>query len=124
MTTSKSTSVAESLFRAMAGQLSDVTMRQMFGCPCAFVSGQMFAGVFQSRIFLRLDPQTREQTLERSADLFAPGGPAMKQYVLFRESIHDQERELTKLFQKSHAFARSLPPKKPKPRPGKRPRRP
>ena len=117
-----STTIAESLFSAIAAQLADVMMRKMFGCPCAFVNGQMFAGVYQARIFLRLDPQTREQTLHRSADLFAPGGPAMKQYVLLRESMHDQERELTSLFQQSHAFARSLPAKAPKPRSAKRPR--
>ncbi len=119
----KATTVAESLFRAIAGQRSDVTIRHMFGCPCAFVNGQMFAGVYQARIFLRLDPQTRERTLSQSADLFAPGGPAMKQYVLLSESMHDQERELLALFQQSHAFACGLPPKSPKPRSTKRPRR-
>ncbi len=117
-----STNIAESLFRAIAGQLAGVTMRKMFGCPCAFVNGQMFAGVYQARIFLRLDPLAREQTLKQSADLFAPGGPAMKQYVLLRESMHEQEGELTSLFRQSHAFASSLPPKEPKPRSAKRPR--
>ena len=31
----------------------------MFGYPCAFVNGNMFAGLFQDRIFVRLSPDDR-----------------------------------------------------------------
>jgi hypothetical protein len=31
-----------------------IRRRKMFGCPAAFVNGQMFAGVFQSSVFVRL----------------------------------------------------------------------
>ncbi len=35
------------------------TARKMFGYPCAFVNGNMFAGLFQDEMFLRLSDEGR-----------------------------------------------------------------
>ncbi len=36
-----------------------VTQRKMFGYPAAFVNGNMFAGLFQQEMFLRLSDEDR-----------------------------------------------------------------
>lgn len=36
-------------------------MRKMFGYPAAFVNGQMFTGVFQDRVFVRLSELERAE---------------------------------------------------------------
>ncbi len=33
---------------------SNVERRKMFGCPCAFVNGNMFAGVHEQNLIVRL----------------------------------------------------------------------
>src|SRR5262245_59551209 len=45
-----------------------ISRRTMFGCPCALADGRLFAGVFQSDIFLRLPA-------ERLGELFADDEP-------------------------------------------------
>ena len=35
--------------------------RKMFGCPAWFVNGNMFAGAFADRIFLRLSEEDRRE---------------------------------------------------------------
>ena len=40
-------------FEAALPEAEGVERRQMFGCPCAFVNGNMFAGLHEDRLILR-----------------------------------------------------------------------
>jgi hypothetical protein len=90
--------------------------RQMFGYPCGFENDQMFCGVFGSNLFVRLDEPTREDFLKRGAKHFEPlPGRRMKEYVVLPAAVVGEEAALVGWFGKGHAYARSLPARKPKP---------
>lgn len=88
-----------------------VERRQMFGCPCAFTGGQMFAGVFQDRLFVRLDAAARAALLaEPGAAPFAPmPGRVMREYVCVPRPL--TTRRLPRWLAAAFAYARGLPPK-------------
>ena len=49
------------VYNKIAAGIGD--QRKMFGYPCAFVNGNMFAGLFQTGLFLRLSEPEREEFL-------------------------------------------------------------
>src|ERR671934_2301103 len=78
---------SESLKSAFEEALPDdprVERKQMFGYPCAFVNGNMFAGVHQEALFLRLGEQERATLLDQpGSGPFEPmPGRAMREYVV------------------------------------------
>lgn len=87
--------------------------RKMFGYPCSFVNGQMFAGLHQENMVLRLSEADRRQFLRlEGAGLFEPmPGRVMKEYVVVPASLLHHSTELMKWIEKSFAFALSLGPK-------------
>ena len=96
-----------------------VQQRKMFGFPCAFLMGQMVAGLFQDGFFLRLGAEDRKKflTLE-GAGLFEPmPGRPMKEYVLAPPQLLDSEETLRAWLEKSLAYVLTLPPKEKKPKP-------
>lgn len=70
------------LAEALAG--FDVQPRKMFGSPVYFVNDNMFAGVHQDGIMLRLRPedQNRLSAEHDEAVPFEPMGRRMKEYVV------------------------------------------
>ncbi|MFW9933332.1 MAG: TfoX/Sxy family protein [Candidatus Thorarchaeota archaeon] len=88
--------------------------RKMFGQYALFYDGQMFAGVFQDDIFIRL-PAEKQKDLMRYNDeveQFQPlKGRAMREYVTIPESIYSDEDTMKSLINESIAFVKSLPPK-------------
>jgi TfoX/Sxy family transcriptional regulator of competence genes len=97
--------------------LPGVEARKMFGCPCAFLNGNMFAGVFADRVFFRLAPQEREAFLALpGAAVFAPMGQRpMREYVQTSEAMAAAPAEWTSWLDKALAYAATLPPKPEKP---------
>ncbi|MBM3310350.1 MAG: TfoX/Sxy family protein [Candidatus Aminicenantes bacterium] len=93
----------------------DVERRRMFGYPCVFVEGNMFAGLFADRVFVRLSEKDRAGLLTKgAASPFEPlPGRVMKEYVVL-EDAQGEESALAKVLARSLAFARTLPPKKSK----------
>ncbi len=87
--------------------------RKLFGYPAAFVNGQMFAGLFQGRMMLRLPEPERNQFLtEYKAGLFEPiPGRVMREYVLVPPAILSSPTKLKGWMRKAAAYAQSLPPK-------------
>ena len=88
--------------------------RKMFGCPSYFINNNMFTGVFQKRIFIRLSPDDLEETLKKYPEVrhFEPRkGMVMKEYVSLPESIHQQRNVFASLLKKSLKYVQSLPPK-------------
>ena len=88
--------------------------RKMFGYPCAFVAGNMAAGLFGDRIFARLSPEDRA-ALPGGGEDFAPmPGRAMKGYVLVPDDVVADEGALAETLARAVSFTGSLPPKEKK----------
>jgi TfoX/Sxy family transcriptional regulator of competence genes len=113
----------EWLVEAFAELLPDdprVEPRKMFGYPCAFVAGNMFIGLHQDNLVLRLDDADRERFLaEHSTELFSPfPGRVMREYVVVPHAmIRGRRDELGRWIGRSLEYAATVPPKR---KPGKR----
>ena len=67
--------------------------RQMFGMPAAFLNGNMFVGIHEDRIIVRLPEDDRREIQALYDDVipFEPAeGRVMKEYVALPESIYRQ----------------------------------
>jgi TfoX/Sxy family transcriptional regulator of competence genes len=100
------------LYENIASQLTGIEKRKMFGCPCAFVNGNMFFGVFQDQLFLRMGEDLRNSVSDDiQFEPLAPMGRIMKEYVLIPPDLRTDPVRLLNLVQKSLTHALSLPPK-------------
>lgn len=91
--------------------------RQMFGMPAAFVNGNMFAGLHEERMVLRLAPDGLREALEvRGAAPFEPmPGRPMREYAVVPPSVVADPAELDRWLGMSFEYATSLEPKTKKP---------
>jgi TfoX/Sxy family transcriptional regulator of competence genes len=89
------------------------TKRKMFGFPAGFVNGNMFMGLFEDRMILRLPPELREELIQlHGAKLFAPmAGRVMKEYVALPESLVRDREKLSAWVAKALVHGESLEPK-------------
>jgi TfoX/Sxy family transcriptional regulator of competence genes len=107
------------LDEAVAGLEFDqpVDYRPMFGCPAYFTGGNLFAGVWQETMMLRLPEDERTAVAAAGGRPFEPmPGRAMKEYVALPASMVADSGEATAWVRKAAAYAASLPPKQKKPR--------
>ncbi len=91
--------------------------RKMFGYPCYFINGNMFAGTFGKEIFMRLQLRDIEGILKKhpGSKPFEPRpGRVMKEYVSLPEAVYKRKKVFRRLLEKSEDYVRSLPPKKKK----------
>ena len=90
-----------------------IERRRMFGYPSAFVNGNMFAGVFADRIFVRLPPDQRAELLRLAgARPFEPmPGRPMKDYMVVPTATHGRPRELATWIARASRHAAALPAK-------------
>ncbi len=97
--------------------LPGVEARKMFGCPCAFYNGNMFAGAFGDRVFFRLGPDGRDLFLNQpGAAVFTPmGARPMREYVQTSENMAGRPADWAPWLDKALAYATALPPKVKKP---------
>lgn len=102
--------------------------RSMFGYPAAFVNGNMFMGLHQSDMVLRLSPKERQEFLQLTgARLFEPmPGRPMREYVVVPPAVLLEREKLTEWVTKALEYGGSLKPKekkfasrKPKPEPNR-----
>jgi TfoX/Sxy family transcriptional regulator of competence genes len=95
-----------------------VEFKPMFGGPCYWCGGNMFAAVHQESIIVRLGEQDRAALLaEPGAHLFEPmEGRPMREYVVFPEAMLADRDALSAWLGKGLAYAASLPPTEKKPR--------
>ncbi len=99
-----------------------VERRQMFGCPAAFVNGNMFACAHETRLVVRLPDAERERLLaEAGAGPFTVMGRTMREYAAIENPLDRSSHELTGWIASALAYAGALPPKSAKPR-AKKPR--
>jgi TfoX/Sxy family transcriptional regulator of competence genes len=106
----------EELVRRFEGAMKDfpmATTRKMFGYPCAFVNGNMFTGLFQEEMFLRLNDTDRAAIRsEYGTKLFEPMlGRPMREYVLVPRYVLNSPRLLRSWLTKGMEHAGALPAK-------------
>lgn len=101
------------LFERAMKDFPIATQRKMFGYPCVFVNGNMFTGLFQDEMFLRLNDQDRAAIRkEYGTSLFEPmPGRPMRQYVMVPRYVRNSPRLLRSWLTKGMEYAKSLPPK-------------
>ncbi len=103
----------EIFFEEILKEHPDAEKRRMFGYPCAFIHGNMFFGLFQESVFLRLSEFDRAEIIQRGeATLFEPmPGRPMKEYVALSPTAVSDDEKFKNWFSKSHTYAASLPEK-------------
>lgn len=101
----------------------EVEPRKMFGLPCSFVNRQMFAGLHQESMVVRLAEADRPALLSTDgARPFEPmAGRVMREYVVLPPSVLSSPDQLSEWLRRAFEYARSLPPKPAKPRQARRP---
>ena len=92
--------------------------RKMFGYPCAFVNGNMFAGVHGAQMFIRLpDPLYTEFRSVTGATAFEPmPGHPMKEYAVLPDSVLRDSAALREWVRRYFKTIAALPAKERKPR--------
>jgi TfoX/Sxy family transcriptional regulator of competence genes len=106
------------LFLSLVPDNPEVDVRAMFGAPCFFCHGHLFAGVHQESLIVRLGDD------ERAALLALPGarrfepmpGRAMREYTCVPEAMLSDREALEAWLARALAYALTLPAKQKKPR--------
>ena len=92
-----------------------VERRQMFGYPCAFARGLMFAGLHEDRCVVRLGDRKREALLAvLGAKPFVALGRTMREYVVVPPSMVSDPRALGRCMRDALAYVLTLPAKPPR----------
>lgn len=101
------------LFNTLVPEDEGVDRRKMFGYPCAFKNGNMFMGLHQENIFLRLSKEDREAFLEldQAAQFEPMPGRIIREYVVVPDRILKNVEKLEEWIKKSLAHVSGLPPK-------------
>ncbi len=86
----------------------------MFGFPCYFVNGNMFAGTFSNDLFARLSLKDREKfDKEGLGRVFEPvEGRKMAEYRVLSKKIIEDSQSLDSWLEASYNYVASLKPKK------------
>ena len=99
-------------FDAALPQAADVQRRQMFGCPCAFVNGNMFAGLHEDRLMVRVPDAA-------AAHPAVIMGRTMKEYALLPDAVGLSAKAMSDWIERGYRYTRGLPPKVAKAKPAK-----
>ena len=88
--------------------------KKMFGFPCYFVHGNMFAGTFSNMLFARFSVQDREHLdKEGLGDYFEPvQGHKMIEYRILSKKVLEDPEALDAWLDRSYSYVSSLKPKK------------
>lgn len=110
------TKAPDDLVRTFENAMKDfpsADQRKMFGYPSAFINGNMFAGLFQEEMFLRLSDEDRASIrAQYGTSLFEPlPGRPMRGYVLVPRHVLNSPKLLKTWLAKGMEYTMSLPPK-------------
>ena len=88
--------------------------RPMFGYPAFFINRNMFAGLFQDKVFVRLSPDQLSSLRSTFPGIHSlepmPGRP-MKDYTEIPKELYKDAGKMGKLLQEAAAWCRTLPEK-------------
>ncbi len=95
---------------------SKVERKKMFGRPVGFINGNMFMGLHNDRIVLRLAEKEREDFIrEYNAEIFEPmPGRKMREYIVVPENLLTNISSLKTWCEKSYEYTSKLKPKETK----------
>jgi TfoX/Sxy family transcriptional regulator of competence genes len=87
-----------------------VERRKMFGYPCAFVNGNMFIGLHENNMVVRMPEHLRQEMIENNiGSQFKPfPEKVMKEYIALSEETLNNSHKLKELVLESFAYALSL----------------
>ena len=103
-------------FKRAMEVLPGAETRTMFGYPCAFIHGNMFTGLHQDRMILRLSEADRTafHALEGGGVFEAMPGRPMREYSIVPPALLQDLPGLDPWLVKSFNYAKGLPPKEEK----------
>ncbi|MBI2763270.1 MAG: TfoX/Sxy family protein [Chloroflexi bacterium] len=92
----------------------DITLRPMFGYPCAWIGGNMLTGLFAEQWWVRVSEPDRKALLEiPGAHPFEPmPGRSMGRYVVLPAYVAASDADLDAWLARAILFTRTLPPKR------------
>jgi len=92
----------------------DVTLRKMFGYPCAWIAGNMLTGLFAEDWWVRVSEPDREAllALPGAHQFEVMPGKAMGRYVVLPPDVVTSDADLDAWLERAIAFTRTVPPKK------------
>jgi hypothetical protein len=101
------------VFAQVLRHFPEAEPRRMFGCPCAFIQGNMFTGLHQEGMIFRLSPEDRVAflTLPGAAPFVPMAGRPMREYVMAPTEMLALPVELEKWMARALSFTKSLPAK-------------
>jgi TfoX/Sxy family transcriptional regulator of competence genes len=87
--------------------------RKMFGYPAGFINGNMFIGLFQDDMILRLSESRRTEFLKLDgAKIFEPmPGRPMREYVAVPPSVMANQKDFALWISRALEYGSSLKPK-------------
>jgi TfoX/Sxy family transcriptional regulator of competence genes len=97
------------IFERALQAFPEAVPKKMFGYPAAFVGGQLFAGLHQHSLILRLPADDRATLLERPGrPVFEPmPGRPMREYVVVPPTVIQSPEQLTDWFARALNCTRS-----------------
>lgn len=104
---------AVAAFEAATSGLAGAEPRKMFGYSCVFAKGNMFAGLHEAGMVLRLPEEQRAEFLRlKGAQSFEPmPGRVMREYVVVPKILLNAPEKLRTWVERSLAYVSSLPAK-------------
>ena len=104
---------AVAAFEAATTDLPGAEPKKMFGYSCVFAKGNMFAGLHEAGMVIRLPDDQRAEFLRlKGAEQFEPmPGRVMREYVVVPGVLLNAPDQLRKWAEKSLAYVSSLPAK-------------
>lgn len=104
---------AVAAFEAATSGLPGAEPRRMFGYSCVFAKGNMFSGLHEAGMVLRLPDEQRAEFLRlKGAKQFEPmPGRVMREYVVVPKVLLNAPEQLRAWVEKSLAYVLSLPAK-------------
>jgi TfoX/Sxy family transcriptional regulator of competence genes len=88
--------------------------RMMFGAPTYFINNNMFVGIHENKIIIRLSEKDRGEIIagDKRAKPFEPmPGRVMKEYIALPESIYNDRNKLVEWLTRSYGYTSALPAK-------------
>jgi TfoX/Sxy family transcriptional regulator of competence genes len=105
----KSPATLVAMFDDVAPKGAGVERKKMFGYPCAFANRQLFIGLHQDNMVLKLGDKDRDAFIQKyAAEIFSPmPGRTMREYVVVPHKLFTKKPELRKWIGKSLAYVQA-----------------
>jgi TfoX/Sxy family transcriptional regulator of competence genes len=92
--------------------------KKMFGCQVFFVNNNMWTGVYEDGVMLRLPQEKLKQIMDENdeAGPFTPLGRTMKEYAYITEPLLNDREFMQKWLEISYEYVSAMEPKAEKPK--------